>query len=182
MCWVEWDLLLYKEVQCGPQFMWSPEDCSLSFQEFLRSSCWSISSYWSTMAFRSDCSLLLGEKVQFVIFCTTIEVQRSTCRKLNCFLKVENRDGLKGDDLVDEAAGDEFVLFWEIAALLVEEAFPCFWGWDSRASFPAYLYYQEYSERVKIDVYNVGKFYKILESIFLLNLTRNLQLTHILLN
>jgi len=51
-----------------------------------------------------------------VIFCTTIEVQRSTYRELDCFLEVENRDGLKGDDLVDEAAGDEFILFWEVAA------------------------------------------------------------------
>jgi len=35
---------------------------------------------------------------------------------------------LKEDNLVDEAARDGFVLFWEVAVLLVEEAFPCFWG------------------------------------------------------
>jgi len=54
--------------------------------------------------------------------------KRSTCRKLDCFLEVEDRNGLKEDNLVDEAARDGFVLFWEVAVLLVEEAFPCFWG------------------------------------------------------
>ena len=39
--WVELDLLLYREVQCSPQSMWSPGDCFLFFQGFLGSSCWS---------------------------------------------------------------------------------------------------------------------------------------------
>jgi len=50
--------------------------------------------------------------------------KRSTCRELDCFLEVKNRDSLKEDDLVDETTRDGFVLFWEVAVLLVEEAFP----------------------------------------------------------
>jgi len=49
--------------------------------------------------------------------------KRSTCRELDCFLEVKNRDSLKEDDLVDETTRDGFVLFWEVAVLLVEEAF-----------------------------------------------------------
>ena len=49
-----------------------------------------------------------------------------------------------GDDLVeeflmDEATGAEFALFGEAVAGLEVEAFPCFWEWDSRASFSACL-------------------------------------------
>ena len=48
MHWVKLDSLLYREVQYGPQSMQSPGDHSLFFQGFLRSSCWSINSCWST--------------------------------------------------------------------------------------------------------------------------------------
>jgi len=53
--------------------------------------------------------------------------ERSTYRVLGCFLGVENRDDLKEGFLVDKAAGDGFVLFWEAVAELEVEAFPCFW-------------------------------------------------------
>jgi len=36
--------------------------------------------------------------------------ERFTHEKLDCFFRVGN-DGLEGDDLVDEATGDVFVLF-----------------------------------------------------------------------
>ena len=47
----------------------------LFFREFLRSSCWRISSCWSTMALRSNHSLLLRIRVQLVVFYTTIKTQ-----------------------------------------------------------------------------------------------------------
>jgi len=40
---------------------------------------------------------------------------------------VENRDDLGEEFLVDEAARDEFALFWEVVAEPEVEAFPCFW-------------------------------------------------------
>ena len=49
--------------------MWSSRGCSLFFQGFLRSSC------YSTIAFESNCGLLLGTGVQLVISCMTIEAQ-----------------------------------------------------------------------------------------------------------
>ena len=52
--------------------------------------------------------------------------ERSTHRELDCFLKVENGDGLEGDDLVDEATRNRFALFWEAIALPVEEALSYF--------------------------------------------------------
>jgi len=51
--------------------------------------------------------------------------ERSTHRKLDCFLKVGNNI-LEGDNLVDKAAGDMFALFWEAVVLLAEKALPCF--------------------------------------------------------
>jgi len=39
---------------------------------------------------------------------------------------VEDGDDLEKGFLVDEATGDEFVLFWEAVAILEVEAFPCF--------------------------------------------------------
>jgi len=41
-------------------------------------------------------------------------------------LEVGDKDGLKEDDLVDEAARDRFALFWEVMVLPVVEALPCF--------------------------------------------------------
>ena len=75
MHWVRWDLLLYRKVQCGPQFVWSPGDRSLFFWGFFGSSCWKIGSCWSTAALGSNCGLLLRTGVQLVIFCTAIEAQ-----------------------------------------------------------------------------------------------------------
>ena len=46
--------------------------------------------------------------------------EKSTYGELDCFLEVEDRDGLNGDNLVDEPAKDEFVLFWEVTALPAE--------------------------------------------------------------
>jgi len=36
--------------------------------------------------------------------------ERFTCRELDCFFRVEDKDGLEGDDLVDENARDVFAL------------------------------------------------------------------------
>ena len=69
MCWVELDLLQHREVQHGPQSIWSPGYHSLFFWGFLRSSC------WSTIALKHNCGLLLGTEVQLVVSCTTIEAQ-----------------------------------------------------------------------------------------------------------
>ena len=49
--------------------------------------------------------------------------KRFTCRELDCFLRVED-DDLKEDDLVNEATGDIFALFWETA---VKKALSYFW-------------------------------------------------------
>ena len=75
MHWVELDSLLHREVQHSLQSVQSPGDHSLFFQGFLRSSCQSISSCWSTMALMRDCGLLLGTEVQLIVSCTTIEAQ-----------------------------------------------------------------------------------------------------------
>ena len=48
--------------------------------------------------------------------------ERSTHRKLDCFLEVGDEDGLEEDNLADEATGDGFALFWGAVALLVEKA------------------------------------------------------------
>jgi len=42
--------------------------------------------------------------------------ERFTHREFGCFLGAENRNGLEGDVLADEATGDRFVLFWEAVA------------------------------------------------------------------
>jgi len=42
--------------------------------------------------------------------------ERSIYRELDCFLGMEDRDGLKDDVLVDEATGDRFALFLEVMA------------------------------------------------------------------
>jgi len=52
--------------------------------------------------------------------------EKFTYRELDYFLKVEDRDGLKGDDLADKATGDGFALFWETIALPAVEVLPCF--------------------------------------------------------
>jgi len=41
-------------------------------------------------------------------------------------LRSGNEDSLEGNNLADEATGDEFALFWEAIALLVKEALSCF--------------------------------------------------------
>jgi len=51
--------------------------------------------------------------------------ERSTHGVLGCFLGVGNGNDFE-EVLVDEAAGDEFVLFWEAVAEPEVEAFPCF--------------------------------------------------------
>jgi len=52
--------------------------------------------------------------------------EKFTHGEFDCFLGARDGDGLEGDDLVDEATGDVFALFWEAVALPVEEAFSCF--------------------------------------------------------
>jgi len=52
--------------------------------------------------------------------------ERSTCRVLDCFLGAGDRNDLEEEFLVDEATGDEFVLFWEAIAGLEVKAFPYF--------------------------------------------------------
>jgi len=42
-------------------------------------------------------------------------------------LRAEDRDNLEEKFLVDEAAGDRFVLFWEAVAVPEVEAFSYFW-------------------------------------------------------
>ena len=144
-----WDLLLHRKVWCGPQSVQSPGGHSLFFWEFLRSSCQSISSYWSTIALGSDCGLLLRTEVQLVVFYTTIEVQ--VVFKMLFVLvtgqlaiagqlgRMEDRDSLEEEVLVDETARDGFILFWKTTARPEIEAFPYFQEWDLRASFFAYL-------------------------------------------
>ena len=46
--------------------------------------------------------------------------------ELDCFLGAGNRDDLEKNVLVDEAAKDEFALFWEAIAELEVEVFSCF--------------------------------------------------------
>jgi len=52
--------------------------------------------------------------------------EESICGGLDCFLGVEDENCLEGDDLVNEAARDEFALFWKAMALPAVEALPCF--------------------------------------------------------
>jgi len=52
--------------------------------------------------------------------------ERSTYREFDCFLEVENKNGLEGYDLADKTAGDRFVLFWGVIALSAEKTLPCF--------------------------------------------------------
>ena len=52
--------------------------------------------------------------------------KRSTHRELGCFLGVGDRNDLEEGFLADEAARNEFALFWEAMAGLEVEAFPCF--------------------------------------------------------
>jgi len=51
--------------------------------------------------------------------------ERSTCRVLDYFLEVGNRNDFE-EILVDEIAGDMFALFWEAVARPEVEAFSCF--------------------------------------------------------
>jgi len=53
--------------------------------------------------------------------------ERSTYRKLDCFLGVGDKDSLEEDVLMDEATRDVFALFWEAMTLPAVEAFSCFW-------------------------------------------------------
>ena len=50
----------------------------------------------------------------------------STYRELNCFLGAGNRDDLEEDVLVNKAARNRLILFWEAIAGPEMEAFPCF--------------------------------------------------------
>ncbi len=52
--------------------------------------------------------------------------ERSTCRVLDCFLRVEDRDNLEKEFLANGATRAEFALFWEAVAEPEVEAFPCF--------------------------------------------------------
>jgi len=52
--------------------------------------------------------------------------ERSTCEVLGCFLGAGDGNNLEEGFLVDEAAGGEFVLFWEAVAEPEVEAFPYF--------------------------------------------------------
>ena len=65
--------------------------------------------------------------------------ERSTCGVLGCFLGAGDEGNLEEELLVDEAARDEFALFWEAVAGPEVEVFPCFQEWDSRALFSTYL-------------------------------------------
>jgi len=53
--------------------------------------------------------------------------ERSTHGEFDCFLGANDGDGLEEDDLANKATRDVFVLFWETAALPVEEALSYFW-------------------------------------------------------
>jgi len=52
--------------------------------------------------------------------------ERSTHGELGCFLEAGN-DMLKGIDLVNEATGNVFTLFWEVMILSAEKALSYFW-------------------------------------------------------
>jgi len=52
--------------------------------------------------------------------------ERSTHEVLSCFLGAGDRDDLEKEFLADEAARDEFALFWGAMAVPEVEAFPCF--------------------------------------------------------
>jgi len=86
------------------------------------------------VALGSNCGLLLKIRVQLVVSYTIIEAQiiflscflcllldnlplltsleeRSTCKELDYFFGVEDRDGLEKNDLVNKAVSDVFALF-----------------------------------------------------------------------
>jgi len=65
--------------------------------------------------------------------------ERSTWGILGCFSGAEDGDGFEEEFLADGAVRDVFALFWKAMAELEVEAFPCFWEWDSRASFSTCL-------------------------------------------
>jgi len=52
--------------------------------------------------------------------------ERFIYREFDYFLGAEDGDGLKENDLVDEATRDMFALFRKAMALPVEKALPCF--------------------------------------------------------
>ena len=52
--------------------------------------------------------------------------ERFTHRELDYFLRVEDRNNLEKDVLVNEATRDGFILFWEAMAEPEVKAFPCF--------------------------------------------------------
>jgi len=52
--------------------------------------------------------------------------ERSIHGELDCFLGVGDSDNLEENVLADEAARDEFVLFWKAMAKSEVKAFPCF--------------------------------------------------------
>ena len=149
MHWVGWNLLLHREIQYSPQSVQSPGGCFLFFWRFLKNSCRRVYNCWSTIAFGSIHSLLLGMKQESNLQFSTSQLryrlflrhflclllvnllllanleERSTHEKLDFFLEVEN-NMLKDNDLVDEATENVFALFWEAIALLVEKALSCF--------------------------------------------------------
>jgi len=65
--------------------------------------------------------------------------ERSTHRKLGCFLGAGDGDDFKEEVLADKATGDGFALFWEAKAGSEVEAFPCFQECDLRTSFSTCL-------------------------------------------
>ena len=52
--------------------------------------------------------------------------ERSIYRVLDCFLRAGDEGDLEEEFLVDEAARNEFALFWGTVAVSEMEAFPCF--------------------------------------------------------
>ena len=52
--------------------------------------------------------------------------EKFTHRELGCFLGAENGDDFEKEVLVNEAARDEFALFWKVVAGPEVEAFSCF--------------------------------------------------------
>jgi len=69
---------------------------------------------------------LLGETMVCFLGQESSLEERSTHRVLGCFLGAGDGDDLKEEFLVDEAARDEFALFWGAIAEPEVEAFPCF--------------------------------------------------------
>jgi len=52
--------------------------------------------------------------------------ERSTYGEFGYFFGAENGDGLEEDNLTNKAVRDVFAFLWEVIALPVVEAFPCF--------------------------------------------------------